>query len=62
MSFNRLRWADEPPRTVGDVMKLLAGHRVGQIKGLGPGRVEGITQALTGAGLNPAIRYRKGHA
>jgi len=54
MSFNRLKWADDPPRTVGDVMGLHARHQLGEISGLGPRRIAEIAQALLRAGLDPA--------
>jgi hypothetical protein len=55
MIFNRLKWADEPPRTVGDVMEMYARHQLGEINGLGPHRILQIAQALLQAGLDPAI-------
>lgn len=59
MSFNRLKWADDPARTVGDVMNLFTTHKLGEIRGLGPRRIAEISQALLRAGLDPAIHRRK---
>jgi hypothetical protein len=59
MSFNRLKWADDPARTVGDVMNLLTRHQLGEIRGLGPRRIAEISQALHRAGPDPAIHRRK---
>jgi hypothetical protein len=59
MSFNRLKWADDPARTVGDVMNLLTTHHLGKISGLGPRRTAEISQALHRAGLDPAHHQRK---
>ena len=52
MSYNRLRQADEPPRTAGDVVDLYARNELRDIRGLGPKRIAEIGAALVFAGFN----------
>ncbi len=51
-SYNRLKWADCRPRTVGDVLRLHASGELPGINGLGPRHTAEITTALTRAGLD----------
>ena len=61
MSFNRLKRADHPPQTAGDVLDLSRRNQLGEIGGLGPRRIAEISRALHRAGLDPANHPREGH-
>ena len=61
MSFNRLKRADHPPQTAGDVLDLSRRNQLGEIGGLGPRRTAEISRALHQAGLDPANHPREGH-
>ncbi len=52
MAFNRLAWAYDPPRTVGDVVELCQQGKLGEIRSLGPRRISEIQAALVFAGLD----------
>lgn len=55
-SLNPLIRADsalfDPPRTVGDVLRLCQQHKLGQIRGLGRRRISEIEAAIVLAGLD----------
>jgi hypothetical protein len=52
MAWNRLRWATDPPRTVGEVLELYRHGRLSDIYGLGRRRISEIGTALVFAGLD----------
>jgi len=56
-AFRRLLRADDPPRTVGDVIKLCTSGELRDIHGLGRRRVSEIETALVFAGLDITVHH-----
>ena len=59
MAWNKLRWAPDPPRTVGQVLELYRQGKLGGIYGLGPRRISEIGTALVFAGLDIRSQHHR---